>query len=82
MSRNKNLLTTVFLACGLYVPAQILPYKNPQLLWTVRAKDLVSRLTLKEKITLMKELSDAIYELLYGESSANKDLKTIKIKII
>ena len=40
--------------------AQQLPYKNPNLSSEERAKDLISRLTLSEKATLMCDISDAI----------------------
>ncbi len=40
--------------------AQQLPYKNPNLRSEERAKDLISRLTLSEKATLMCDISDAI----------------------
>lgn len=40
--------------------AQLLPYKNPNLSSEERAKDLISRLTLSEKATLMCDISDAI----------------------
>ena len=40
--------------------AQLLPYKNPNLSSEERAKDLISRLSLSEKATLMCDISDAI----------------------
>jgi beta-glucosidase len=40
-----------------------LPYKNPNLSSQERAKDLISRLTLAEKTTLMCDVSDAIPRL-------------------
>ncbi|MES2277222.1 MAG: xylan 1,4-beta-xylosidase [Bacteroidota bacterium] len=43
--------------------AQKFPYQNPALTSAARAKDLVSRLTLKEKVSLMKDVSDAIPRL-------------------
>lgn len=43
--------------------AQTLPYQNPNLGSEQRAKDLVSRLTLKEKAILMHDESDAIPRL-------------------
>jgi beta-glucosidase len=43
--------------------AQQLPYKNPSLSSTERAKDLISRLTLEEKAVLMCDQSDAIPRL-------------------
>lgn len=45
------------------VNAQQLPYKNPSLSSTERAKDLISRLTLEEKAALMCDQSDAIPRL-------------------
>lgn len=43
--------------------AQQLPYKNPNLSFEERAKDLVSRLTIEEKAALMCDQSDAIPRL-------------------
>ena len=43
--------------------AQQYPYQNPKLSSQERAKDLVSRLTLKEKAILMCDISDAIPRL-------------------
>ena len=63
MNLKKKLLAGVFMVCGICVSAQILPYQNPNLSSAVRAKDLVSRLTLKEKVSLMKDVSDAIPRL-------------------
>ena len=45
------------------VNAQQLPYKNPSLSSTERAKDLISRLTLEEKAALMCDQSDAVPRL-------------------
>jgi beta-glucosidase len=45
------------------INAQQLPYKNPSLSSTERAKDLISRLTLEEKAVLMCDQSDAIPRL-------------------
>ncbi len=42
---------------------QTLPYRNPDLSSEERAKDLISRLTLEEKATLMCDVSDAIPRL-------------------
>jgi beta-glucosidase len=62
--------THVILKSGLFVItillfsgsllAQQLPYKNPKLSSEERSKDLISRLTLSEKATLMCDISDAI----------------------
>ncbi|GGA83024.1 beta-glucosidase [Flavobacterium palustre] len=43
--------------------AQDFPFRNPSLSSTERAKDLISRLTLEEKATLMCDQSDAIPRL-------------------
>jgi len=56
----------VFLVCTMVsvsLWAQTLPYQNPALSSTERAKDLLSRLTLSEKATLMCDESDAIPRL-------------------
>lgn len=61
---NKALLP--LLVCLLTLPAanaQMLPYQNPQLSSTERAKDLVTRLTLEEKALLMCDDSEAIPRL-------------------
>ena len=43
--------------------AQTLPYQNPQLTAAERADDLLSRLTLDEKVKLMMDQSPAIARL-------------------
>ncbi len=57
----------VFIALGviftLNVLGQQFPYQNPALSSEERAKDLISRLTLSEKATLMCDVSDAIPRL-------------------
>lgn len=60
---NNGLLLAISMTCGLSALAQQLPYQNPALSSEVRAKDLVSRLTLKEKVGLMKDVSDAVPRL-------------------
>jgi beta-glucosidase len=53
----------LFIAFGLMLMANLwgqLPYQNPDLSSEERAKDLISRLTLSEKATLMCDISDAI----------------------
>ncbi|MDP4189090.1 MAG: glycoside hydrolase family 3 N-terminal domain-containing protein, partial [Bacteroidota bacterium] len=55
------MLTGLIMSVGLW--AQILPYQNPELSSEARAKDLLSRLTLSEKATLMCDISDAIPRL-------------------
>ncbi len=57
---------TILMMCCLLTTAgwaQILPYQNPNLSSEQRAKDLVSRLTLKEKADLMCDVSKAIPRL-------------------
>ncbi len=60
---NSTLLGLVFLTGPTAALAQQLPYKNPALPSEARAKDLISRLTLTEKATLMCDVSDAIPRL-------------------
>lgn len=56
-------MCSIAILCAMPVFAQKLPYQNPKLSSLERAKDLVSRLTLKEKVGLMKDVSDAIPRL-------------------
>lgn len=56
-------LFLISLLAALSLNAQQLPYKNPSLSSTERAKDLISRLTLEEKAVLMCDQSDAIPRL-------------------
>ena len=63
MKLSKNLLVGIGIAFSLSATAQKLPYQNPSLPSEARAKDIVSRLTLKEKVGLMKDVSDAIPRL-------------------
>src|SRR5476649_2767141 len=62
MNLKRNIVIALGV-CGLSVSAPKLPYQNPSLSAEVRANDLVKRLTLKEKVTLMKDVSDAIPRL-------------------
>jgi beta-glucosidase len=62
MKMKKPLIFLAFLSMS-FTKHQLLPYQNPNLSSEVRAKDLVSRLTLKEKVMLMKDVSDAIPRL-------------------
>jgi len=57
---KKELLLVLGLILVLNVWGQQLPYQNPALTSEQRAKDLISRLTLSEKATLMCDISDAI----------------------
>jgi len=59
----KGFSVVLLLITSLSSIAQQLPYKNPNLSSEVRAKDLISRLTLSEKATLMCDISDAIPRL-------------------
>lgn len=52
-----------FLLLAFVVNAQTYPFQNPNLSSDERAKDLISRLTLEEKATLMCDQSDAIPRL-------------------
>ncbi|MFA6402792.1 MAG: xylan 1,4-beta-xylosidase [Salinivirgaceae bacterium] len=61
MKKNPTLLVLFFIA--FQAGAQQLPYQNPSLPSNERAKDLISRLTLEEKATLMCDQSDAIPRL-------------------
>jgi len=58
-----QLLITLCLIVSAYSWGQQLPYKNPNLSSEERAKDLISRLTLEEKATLMCDQSDPIPRL-------------------
>ncbi|MDR0892027.1 MAG: glycoside hydrolase family 3 protein, partial [Mediterranea sp.] len=49
--------------CSLSASAQVLPYQNPSLSAEQRADDLLSRLTLEEKVALMQNNSPAIPRL-------------------
>ena len=48
---------------GLNLSGQQFPYQNPDLSSEERAKDLIARLTLSEKASLMCDVSDAIPRL-------------------
>ena len=56
---NKGLLIIVSTLLSLSVIGQQLPYQNPRLSSAERAKDLISRLTLEEKASLMLDQSPA-----------------------
>ena len=53
----------LFAASALAINAQTLPYQNPNLSPRERAEDIVSRLTLEEKATLMLDISEAVPRL-------------------
>jgi len=63
MQTNKILSTGLFFLLSLVVFSQQYPFQNPELSSEERAKDLISRLTLEEKATLMCDQSDAIPRL-------------------
>ena len=60
---KKGLLFIVSFLLSANLWAQSLPYQNPNLSSEERAKDLVSRLTLSEKATLMCDISDSVPRL-------------------
>ena len=60
----KKILTTLFVGlCTCGISAQSLPYQNPKLTAQQRADDLLKRLTLEEKVSLMMDTSPAIERL-------------------
>ena len=59
----KKIWFIVCLFFSVNIWAQILPYQNPNLSSEERAKDLISRLTLNEKASLMCDVSEAIPRL-------------------
>ena len=60
---KKLLLTTLLMLGTSALMAQMLPYQNPNLSAEQRAEDLLSRLTLEEKVKLMMDTSPAIPRL-------------------
>ena len=60
----KKLLSILLLGlCAVSISAQQLPYQNPSLPAAQRADDLLTRLTLEEKVSLMMDTSPAITRL-------------------
>ena len=59
----KQLTTLIIGLCATIAAAQTLPYQNPDLSASKRADDLLSRLTLEEKVSLMMDTSPAIERL-------------------
>ena len=57
---RKLFLTTLLTWASTTLMAQTLPYQNPQLSAAQRADDLLTRLTLEEKVSLMMDTSPAI----------------------
>lgn len=61
---NKQFLTLILaIFCVVNMSAQSLPYQNPKLPAAQRADDLLSRLTIHEKVSLMMDTSPAIPRL-------------------
>ena len=60
---NKGFIFVISVLCSLNLWAQKMPYQNPNLSSEERARDLLSRLTLEEKATLMCDISEAIPRL-------------------
>src|SRR4029079_3936931 len=56
-------LVTGFLLSMTVIGQQLMPYQNPNLSPEERAKDLISRLSLEEKVKLMQDQSPAIPRL-------------------
>src|SRR5512147_305629 len=60
---KKLILLIIALASLKSLNSQQLPYQNPDLSPSERADDLISRLTLEEKVTLLCDVSEAIPRL-------------------
>ncbi|MBP1619056.1 MAG: glycosyl hydrolase family 3 [Bacteroidetes bacterium] len=60
---KRNTITLIALILSIHVSGQEFPFRNPNLSSEERAKDLISRLTIEEKATLMCDQSDAIPRL-------------------
>ena len=60
---KKTILITLMAVGTISVSAQKLPYQNPELPFEQRADDLLARLTLDEKVSLMMDVSPAIPRL-------------------
>jgi beta-glucosidase len=66
MARLASILTgvlTLVAATGIQAAAQTLPYQNQSLPFETRVNDLVSRMTLEEKVQQMKDVAPAIERL-------------------
>ena len=63
MEKRRLLVILMTGICALTANAQQLPYQNPNLTASQRADDLLSRLTLEEKVSLMMDTSPAIERL-------------------
>ncbi|MBN1183896.1 MAG: glycoside hydrolase family 3 C-terminal domain-containing protein [Bacteroidales bacterium] len=62
-SNRKSLSLIMSMLLAISISAQKYPFQNPELSFEERAKDLVSRLTIEEKVALMCDQSDAIPRL-------------------
>jgi len=60
---KSSFLITTCLFLSISLSGQQFPYQNPKLSSEERAKDLISRLTITEKASLMKDESDAVPRL-------------------
>ena len=60
---RKQIIILLLTACTTMAEAQQLPYQNPQLTAEQRTDDLLTRLTLDEKVSLMMDQSPAIERL-------------------
>ena len=64
MNFKHTIIAPLLVLCQFGLKAQqLLPYQNPKLSSEARARDLVKRLTLKEKVGLMKDVSDPVPRL-------------------
>ncbi|WP_028903237.1 xylan 1,4-beta-xylosidase [Prevotella sp. P6B4] len=63
LKQIRTLLASVLCFCAVSTCAQSLPYQNPNLSAAERADDLLGRLTLEEKVSLMMDTSPAIPRL-------------------
>ena len=61
--KKKRITTLLMGLCATMASAQTLPYQNHDLLAAQRADDLLGRLTLEEKVSLMMDTSPAIERL-------------------
>ena len=61
--KKKLTIMLYSMAIAMSLSAQTLPYQNPQLTAAQRADDLLTRLTLEEKVSLMMDTSPAIQRL-------------------
>ena len=63
MKKTVTIVVTMAMLCAGASAQEMLPYQNPELSPRERAEDLLGRLTLEEKATLMLDVSDAIPRL-------------------